>query len=587
MTDKILLQLMEIFRSDAMITQGAQVSLTLVAWYKASKNPLCPENLKIQNCQRVGPDELVTIMNELSQAMHDAAFQMVNSDIVRMRPQTIAAAIQRCLSMGEAGLLSQYDPTDAAISFDNRELVFPEEVCDLLVKLAGDISNQTVYLPWESKGQLTGRIIKKNARGMVETAWHTSMPSLVASLLAGGEQIQISYTDPLRNPYFTESGRLKGFATTLALLPFGANVPQGLVDLDLFGRFKEKTRSMTVLAVRHILAQTQGRAIVAAMNGLLFSAGAERSLREDLLKQQQIEAVIAMPAGLLDVTAIPFSILILNTKKKCDTIRFVNADTLEFKEAVSRTKSRMTNLDELVATILNTSNSEIARNVSTQEILANDAQLQVSRYVLAAAEQKIAKLLDSMPRQRLDDIATLVKPFPNVLAEDGLTVYEVGAADLPDYGYIHTASKQILVESRTERMRDQFLRSGDIVLIIKGNLGKVGIIKNAPPPGENGWIAGQSAAVIRLDRSTMINPIGLFMLLRSEFGKGLVKTLASGSVIPFVQLRELKQLMIPIPSLEESEKAMVALNGEEALQQQINELKKEQANLSAQCWSFE
>jgi type I restriction enzyme M protein len=135
-------------------------------------------------------------------------------------------------------------------------------------------------------------------------------------------------------------------------------------------------------------------------------------------------------------------------------------------------------------------------------------------------------------------------------------------------------------------MRDQFLRSGDIVLIIKGNLGKVGIISDAPSPGKDGWISGQSSVVIRLERTTGINPIALFMLLRSEFGKTLVKTLASGSVIPFVQLRELKQLMVPIPSPEESEKAIVALNEEEALQQQIDALQKKQTSLAALCWSF-
>lgn len=592
MNDKILRQLMDIFRGEPTpASQNFLLALMMIAWHQASKNPLCPSHLQIQNCQGVNGDELLKLMAALSGAMRDPAFNIGDSGMARMRPPTISAAINWCLNMGESGLLAQYDPTDAILSFDQREMMgFPEEVCDLMVGLAGDIANKAVYLPWESNGQLAGRILKKKAAGMIETKWQADVLALVLSILSGDGRTEVAHNDPLRHPCYLEGGRLKTFGTTLALLPFGVNIDAGpeIVDQDLFGRFKEKTRSMTVLAVRHILAQTRGRAIVTVMNGLLFGSGAERNLREDLLTKRQIEAVVAMPAGLLSMTAIPFTILVLNTEQPCETVRFVNADTPRFKESILRTKSRLINLDQLLETVLATSDSDIAKNVNVEEILANDAQLQVGRYVLGASEQKVASLLASMELRRLDEIATLIKPVANVLAEKGMAVYEVGASDLPDYGYIHTASKQILIEPRAGKMRDQFLRAGDIVLIIKGSLGKVGIVgAAAPAPGENGWIAGQSAVVIRLEKSGAVDPIALFMLLRSEFGKGLVRTLASGSAITFVQLRELKQLAIPVPSRDESDKAIAALVGEEELQHQIKALQQRQASLATHCWSLE
>lgn len=459
-----------------------------------------------------------------------------------------------------------------------------------MVGLAGDLANKVVYLPWESNGQLVGRILKKQAAAMIETNWNTGVLQLVLSILSYGERTGIMHNDPLRHPYYQDAGRLKTFRYTLALLPFGINIDAGpkIVEQDLFGRFKEKTRSLSVLAVRHILAQTRGRAVVTVINGLLFGSGAERNLREDLLARRQIEAVVAMPAGLLGLTAIPFTILVLNTERPCETVRFVNADTAQFKESILRTKSRLTNVNQLLEVVLATSDSEITKNVSAEEILNNDAQLQVSRYVLGAREKKIATLLALKPLRRLDEIATLVKPVANLPSENGMPVYEVGASDLPNYGYIHTASKQILIEPRADKTKDLFLRPGDIVLIIKGSLGKVGIVgHDAPAPGKNGWIAGQSAVVIRLEISCAIDPIALFMMLRSEFGKGLVSTLTSGSAITFVQLRELKQLAIPLPSRDESDKAIAALAGEEELQQQINALQHRQASLAARCWSLD
>lgn len=592
--NKILLKLMDVFRSEPIPDKGALLSLTLVAWHKASMNSLCPSHLQMKNCLAIRPNELGVTLAELAKVMRDDAFLIEDAGISRMRQPVLSEAISKCLEMGEDGFLTNFDPTDAALAFEIRDQVFPVEVCDLVVGLAGDISNQDVYLPWESNGQISGRVLKKGASGMVETRFHTKLPQLVSSILSDGKRLKVANDDLLINPHYVENGQLKTFSTTIALLPFGVNVSTEIKMPDLYNRFRlgEKTRSLTVLTVRHVVAQTKGRAIFTAMNSILFSAGAERNLREDLLRNEQLEAVVAMPAGLLDNAAIPFSILIINTEKRCNKVRFVNADSLQFKEDISRTKSRLKNIDELIDTILTAADGANVKVVSTEEILANDAQLQVNRYALGAKEQKVAKLLASMQCKSLEDIATLVKPIANIASKDDISentdvMYEVGASDIPEYGYIHTASKQIALNPKFSKTVSQFLIPNDIVLIIKGTLGKVGIIPNdVPAPGVGGWIAGQSAAVIRVEKSSGIDPRALFMLLRSELGKELVKALESGAAIPFVQLRELKQLSIPIPTNQESIEAINALMTEETLQQEINELQKRQTSLSANCWSL-
>ena len=587
MNNKILLQLMDTFRAESIYDRGASLSLVMIAWYKASMKPECPTSLQIKNCQGIDPQDFVKKMAELSVAIADPAFVIEDGYISRLRQPTISAAISQCLSLGLSGLLNDFDPTDVAISFEARELVFPVEVCDLMVGLAGRIQGEVVYLPWESNGQLSGRIIKAGATGMVETTTHTKLPELVSSILSDGKHIHVAHNNLLRNPYYLENGRLRVFGTTIALLPFGVSVEAEVVERDLYNRFSEKTRSMTVLTLRHILAQTKGRVIITAMNSLLFSSGPERSLREDLLNKQQIEAVVAVPAGLLDATAIPFTILVINTERRCDTVRFVNADNALFKEDISRTKTRLINVDKLIEVILTSPDSEAVKNVSTQDIIFNDAQLQVNRYALGVTERKVASLLATMECKRLEDIAILGKPSATIASDNGITIFEVGASDIPDYGFIRTATKQIMVDSKVGKSDSQFLLPRDIVLITKGSLGKVGIVPdNVPAPGDGGWIAGQSAVVIRVKKSSGIDPRALFMLLKSDLGKELVKTLASGSAIPFVQLRELKQLPIPIPTDLESISSSNVFMEEEALQNKINELQQLQASLAVDCWSI-
>src|SRR5699024_12302934 len=60
----------------------------------------------------------------------------------------------------------------------------------------------------------------------------------------------------------------------------------------------------------------EGKAGVVMPHGVLFRGGAEGKIREGLLKEDIIEAVIGLPSSLFYGTGIPASILILNRNKE-------------------------------------------------------------------------------------------------------------------------------------------------------------------------------------------------------------------------------------------------------------------------------
>jgi type I restriction enzyme M protein len=179
----------------------------------------------------------------------------------------------------------------------------------------------------------------------VETPQRSSVASSI-SLLAD-KSFEVHQADPIRSPSAIERGMPRLFDIGVAFPPLGERYEGDMAKLDLFGRFPESTSSGAILSVRHLLWQVRKRVVVAVANSLLFSAGAELALREDLIMRGIIEAVIAMPSGLFLINNASFSILILDRAGGHDRIKFINADSPRFREAISKAKCRLVNIKRL------------------------------------------------------------------------------------------------------------------------------------------------------------------------------------------------------------------------------------------------
>lgn len=149
----------------------------------------------------------------------------------------------------------------------------------------------------------------------------------------------------------------------------------------------------------------------------------------------------------------------------------------------------------------------------------------------------------------LGDVITTVRPMPTTAEkENALEALEVGASELPPLGYISTPARTVSIARQVAaKNAEQFLRPLDVVLIIKDSVGKVGIVpQHVPPPGPGGWVAGQSAIVLRAKTST-IDPRALALQLRSPLGQELLSGIVSGATIPLIPLRELTRMQILFP----------------------------------------
>lgn len=175
----------------------------------------------------------------------------------------------------------------------------------------------------------------------------------------------------------------------------------------------------------HFLGQEGSMAIVLP-HGVLFRGGAEERIRTKLLKDNHIDTVIGLPANLFYSTGIPVCILVLKKCKKFDDVLFINAS-----EHYEKGKRQNQLLPEHIEKILNTYQNRTiedrySKRVSMEEIEKNGYNLNISRYVSTATEEKEIDL--GAVHQELQDLEKKIIDAKNKYNE---FLKELGLPPLP------------------------------------------------------------------------------------------------------------------------------------------------------------
>lgn len=121
-------------------------------------------------------------------------------------------------------------------------------------------------------------------------------------------------------------------------------------------------------------------------HGVLFRGGKEKAIREKLLMDGHIDAVIGLPANLFYSTGIPVCILVLKKCKKPDDVLIINASAEDnFEKGKRQNHLNTKNIAKIVETYqFRKEEKRYARRVTMEEIIENDFNLNISRYVSTA-----------------------------------------------------------------------------------------------------------------------------------------------------------------------------------------------------------
>jgi type I restriction enzyme M protein len=201
------------------------------------------------------------------------------------------------------------------------------------------------------------------------------------------KDFEIVNGDTLKDPAFIERGRLKTFNICLANPPYSiSSWDRSAFETDKYGRnflgVPPQSRADYAF-IQHILKSLDdqnGRCAILLPHGVLFR-NEEKTMRENLVKSNLIEAVIGLAAGLFYNSPMEACIIICRKKKapeRKNKILFINAvDLVERKSA----ESNLT--DEHIKTI---ANAYFAYNdVEGLSLVADNADIAAHGYLLNIA----------------------------------------------------------------------------------------------------------------------------------------------------------------------------------------------------------
>lgn len=290
------------------------------------------------------------------------------------------------------------------------EFYTPKHVVRLLIECLEPAEGMSIYDPTCGSGgmlleavqhlKLKGkdaRSLKLYGQEMNLDTWAICQMNL---FLHDVDDARIARGDTLRDPKHLDGDRLQTFDRVLANPPFSLRKWGHEVwkkgdrfDRKLYGCPPQGCGDLAF--VQHMVAslEPRGRLGVVVPHGVLFRRGSERRIRQGLVEDDLIEAVIALAPNLFYGTAIPACVLLIHKDKprsRQGKVLFINGVD-EARGGKNKNYLSDANVERLASTFHAYQDVEgFARVVLDAEIEKNSFDLTVTRYMQPAeADEEI------------------------------------------------------------------------------------------------------------------------------------------------------------------------------------------------------
>jgi len=285
------------------------------------------------------------------------------------------------------------------------EFYTPPEVSDLIAELLDPQEGDTICDPACGSGSLLmkcGRKIqdkfnsKKYALLGQEAIGSTWSLAKMNMFLHGEDNHRIEWGDTIRNPKLLDNtGGLMHFDIVTANPPFSLE-KWGHEEAahDVFHRFRRGVPPKTkgdYAFISHMIETLKpktGRMGVIVPHGVLFRGSSEGVIRQKLIEENLLDAVIGLPEKLFYGTGIPAAILVFKKQKSDNKVLFIDASR-EFKSGKNQNQLGEEHIQKIIATYQARTNIDKNAYLATlEEIKENDYNLNIPRYVDTFEEEE-------------------------------------------------------------------------------------------------------------------------------------------------------------------------------------------------------
>ena len=278
------------------------------------------------------------------------------------------------------------------------EFYTPGEVVRLLVQLTQPEAGNTIYDPTVGSG---GFLIQahqyveeqgQNADDLAlygqdsnGTVWSICIMNMILHNIT---RSIIENGDTLEDPLILENGQIRNFDRVLANPPFSQNYSRA--NMKFTSRFREwcpeTGKKADLMFVQHMLASLKpnGRMATIMPHGVLFRGGKEKLIRELLINDDCIEAIVSLPPGLLrhGHPRLCAGLQQEQARRIQGKVLFINADR-EYAEGKKQNRLRPEDIEKIDFVFTQKrEHPKYSRLVPKSEIVdTHDYNLNIRRYV--------------------------------------------------------------------------------------------------------------------------------------------------------------------------------------------------------------
>ena len=304
----------------------------------------------------------------------------------------------------------------------------PAAVSEVMARIVDAKAGERVYDPTCGSGSLLIKAAKRRSAKEVAIYGQEVNGSSVAMAKMNMyiheiRDAKIEWGDTLANPIFKDTdGNLLTFDAIVANMPFSKDKwasgfnPGGdatgkgkkefkmEASLDKFHRFDWGVPPASKgdwAFLLHMIASmsVKGRITAVAPHGVLFRGAAEGRIRQRVIEENLLDAVIGLPENLFYGTSIPACILVFKNNRQTNDVLFIDASkkdengNLRYIKAKNQNELGQKHVDDIVQAYSDRKDVDKFAHVATlEEIRANDYNLNIPRYVDTFEEEELVDI---------------------------------------------------------------------------------------------------------------------------------------------------------------------------------------------------